>query len=349
MATNRAREIDLEMRRLVRADLASDLRKAELLAELERDGLYRQFAASMREYTETMLGLRRGKGGALMRIGRQLPHLPVLRAAMADGSVTWTAAREVVKVADPQTESGWVMYAQGQTVRQLERAVMCAERGDDAPAPGEVLGAPKRDNLRVEGERVNLALFRKAMAIVRAMLGDTDGHVEDDVVLALIAEIVFAVQSNGPRPITIERFQTILAKCPQCRDAVQIGLAEEPHAEVSASKVAAAECDSVIVDMRPGPDQGKTTHAIPERVRRVVLHRDNHGCVVPGCSHQIWVQLHHVVPRQHGGKHNPDNLMTVCSRHHDMIHDGDLEVERAANGSFAFEWRFGRPRISTAA
>ena len=204
MATNRAREIDLEMRRLVRADLASDLRKAELLAELERDGLYRQFAASMREYTETMLGLQRGKGG---------------------------------------------------------------------------------------------------------------GHVEDDVVLALIAEIEFAAQSNGPRPIAIERFQTVLAKCPQCRDAVQIGLAEEPHAEVSATRVAAAECDSVIVDMRPGPQQAKTTHAIDERVRRVVLRRDNHGCVVPGCSHRIWVQLHHVVHRAHGGKHTPDNLLTVCSRH----------------------------------
>ncbi len=32
-----------------------------------------------------------------------------------------------------------------------------------------------------------------------------------------------------------------------------------------------------------------------------------------------------------------------------MIHNGHLEVDRASKGSFAFEWRFGRHLIGTAA
>ena len=332
-----------EIWRAVRTLRDSEFRLAELLAVMEVGQRFRRFAASMVEYTEQMLGLRRGKGGDLLRIGRALPELVELRQAMADGDVTWTAAREVVKVAVPETEASWVRYAESSTSRQLERAVACSEKGDEAPAFGAVVPAPKRVRLVFEVAASEALLVRKAMVVLRARLGEEDAlaSASDGEVLAAMAEQVVADQSAATRPVSVERFQTVLQVCPSCEDTVQVGVADEPWTEVSEAVAAAASCDHVVVDMRPGPKQGAVSHAIPERVRRKVLHRDEYCCAVPGCRHAVWLALHHVVHKEHGGGHEVCNLLTVCSVHHGMIHEGDLTVERAGGGSFALDWRFG--------
>ena len=79
------------------------------------------------------------RGGDLLRIGRALRTLPSLADAMKAGDVTWTKAREVVKVATPDTEAGWVERAEGLTTRELQRVVRSKQRGDDAPGPEEPL------------------------------------------------------------------------------------------------------------------------------------------------------------------------------------------------------------------
>ena len=45
-----------------------------------------------------------------------------------------------------------------------------------------------------------------------------------------------------------------------------------------------------------------------------------------------------MVHRKDGGKHGAENILTVCSGHHRMFHEGTLHVEVAADGSFAFDW-----------
>ena len=45
-------------------------------------------------------------------------------------------------------------------------------------------------------------------------------------------------------------------------------------------------------------------------------------------SNCLWVDVHHVRYQSDGGTHDEDNLVTVCSVHHTLIHDGRLAVER---------------------
>ena len=53
-------------------------------------------------------------------------------------------------------------------------------------------------------------------------------------------------------------------------------------------------------------------------VRKAVYKRDGYRCAL--CDSQTGLQIHHVVPRSHGGTSYPHNLITLCWRCHNAIH-----------------------------
>ena len=66
---------------------------------------------------------------------------------------------------------------------------------------------------------------------------------------------------------------------------------------------------------------------IPDSIKRKVLRRDGYKCTKCGWSHDEWnrsdprhLELHHVKPHADGGKNTEDNLITVCTICHDVIH-----------------------------
>lgn len=63
-----------------------------------------------------------------------------------------------------------------------------------------------------------------------------------------------------------------------------------------------------------------------ENVKAYVLNRDNYKCQSgkSGCSQTL--NVHHIQYRSQGGSNNPDNLITLCSKHHKQLHDGKLEL-----------------------
>lgn len=64
-----------------------------------------------------------------------------------------------------------------------------------------------------------------------------------------------------------------------------------------------------------------------ENVKAYVLARDNYQCQCgkTGCSSRL--EVHHIVFRSKGGSDAPDNLITLCSKHHKALHDGKLTLE----------------------
>jgi hypothetical protein len=70
---------------------------------------------------------------------------------------------------------------------------------------------------------------------------------------------------------------------------------------------------------------GRTSRTIPERTRRLVLHRDHHHCQVPGCTRRR-VEIHHIDHWDHHGPTETWNLLSVCSRHHRLHHQGRLGI-----------------------
>ncbi len=88
---------------------------------------------------------------------------------------------------------------------------------------------------------------------------------------------------------------------------------------------------------------GHVAREIPPAVRRAVLVRDEGKCQVPGCRGHRYIDLHHIHPRAAGGGHDPDNLVVVCSTHHDLLHRDVLRVTRDADGTLTWTRGSGEP------
>jgi hypothetical protein len=63
-----------------------------------------------------------------------------------------------------------------------------------------------------------------------------------------------------------------------------------------------------------------------ENVKAYILSRDSYKCQCgkKGCSDKLHV--HHVKYRSHGGSDTPNNLITLCEKHHKALHAGKFEL-----------------------
>jgi 5-methylcytosine-specific restriction endonuclease McrA len=64
---------------------------------------------------------------------------------------------------------------------------------------------------------------------------------------------------------------------------------------------------------------GRRTRIIPPALRRAILERDGYTCVADGCDSDHRLQIHHKIPWSQGGTTDPDNLITLCWFHHQIV------------------------------
>ena len=85
-------------------------------------------------YAEQVLELTPRTTRELLSLARRLPGLPVLSASLECGELDWTKAREIVRVATPDTELAWVERAASVTSRVLEGEVATSLVGELPPS-----------------------------------------------------------------------------------------------------------------------------------------------------------------------------------------------------------------------
>jgi hypothetical protein len=60
------------------------------------------------------------------------------------------------------------------------------------------------------------------------------------------------------------------------------------------------------------------------------LHKRSAHCQYPGCTATHELEAHHLIPAEHGGKTELDNLILLCPRHHKLLHD--RHIRTSGNG-----------------
>lgn len=63
-----------------------------------------------------------------------------------------------------------------------------------------------------------------------------------------------------------------------------------------------------------------------ENVKAYVLERDHHTCHFKNNCSKI-LHIHHIIERSKGGPNNLSNLITLCEKHHKLLHNGKLELK----------------------
>ena len=85
-------------------------------------------------------------------------------------------------------------------------------------------------------------------------------------------------------------------------------------------------------------DVGRKTRTIPPALARALDVRDAGRCRFPGCTHRRFLDRHHVKHWSNDGETKLDNLLTLCTAHHQLVHEGGWTVELDGD-----EARFFRP------
>jgi len=154
-----------------------------------------------------------------------------------------------------------------------------------------------------------------------------------------------ASPGRAPRPSSsAERFQVVVHVDAETLHDHTAGRCEIEHGpSIPAETVRRLTCDASLLTVLENPngeplDVGRKTRTIPPAIRRALNTRDA-GCRFPGCTHQRYLDAHHVEHWADGGETKLSNLVTLCRLHHRLVHEGEIRVETLANG----EWRFVHP------
>jgi hypothetical protein len=296
---------------------------------------------SFQEYAERLFGYGPRVTQEKLRVAGALEELPAMAQELESGRLSFSAVRELTRVATAKTERAWLDVARGRTVRELEHLVSGHRPGnlpDDAPE-----ASAKRHVLRLEVSGEVLATLREAMAKIQRDAGEA---LDDDGVILLLARAVL----GGPKDEGRSSYQVALTICECCGRGRQQGRGE--LVDVAPEVVEMASCDGqnvgqVLFDVHVGEEApapsdaevqpssptcstqivARATQTIPPATRRAVLRRDGARCKAPGCRHATFVDVHHLMSRAEGGAHTSENLVTLCSAHHRAIHRGELLIE----------------------
>ncbi len=166
--------------------------------------------------------------------------------------------------------------------------------------------------------------------------------------LRLVADAFLAARSEEVESTSIgDRFQVVVhvdqAVLAEPRSAAE----SEPHrSELDAGPALALAtvrrlcCGGTVVGILEGRDGeplniGRKSRAIPPAMRRAMLARDG-GCRFPGCDRTRFCDGHHVKHWASGGETKLGNLVTLCSFHHTLVHEGGFGVTVTDDGVFVF-------------
>ncbi|MBK9470737.1 MAG: HNH endonuclease [bacterium] len=360
-----AAEVDAALRQALAA--CDRARECAVLwfAEVQRRELHRALGhPSLLCYAREALGFTDNRYRQFKRLADDLDRLPALREAVADGTLGWTKAQQVARIATPASEAQWVARAADCGRRELEREVQAARRvarrqarsvaGAGAQlemgaalAPAQVVGGavarvdggddPARVpcTITLRGDALQAARFEVLLEKARKLRAVPAGADRLESVLAGLEALVAGAAVIEDASTVRERrdaapaYQVVVQQCPDCAAVTVATGTGEPH------RLAPAQAKAVACDARVR-EPGKPNRAvIAPSVRAKVLSRDRHRCTTPGCGSPRFLEVHHLVARQHGGTNDAANLVTLCSRCHQFAHERMLAEGAAGDGRLA--------------
>ncbi|MCK9930949.1 HNH endonuclease, partial [Frankia sp. Mgl5] len=299
-----------------------------------------------------------------------LEQLPTVRAAFADGTISYSKVRAITRIADPTTELLWLEHALHCTASQLERLVRTLRQATADPADRARTQAARRVSWRTDDDgllHLTAVLppdegtqLITALDAARASLDTTTGTSQSpparDIAAAprdrrRDADALLALAEGflqQPAPGLTSPAHTITVHI----DAATLLDTTQPHppqpgpgsrAEISPgiglspTALRRLGCDGLIrtllTDTHGNPLRLGRRRRLPNRQLRDAVHaRDKGTCQYPGCAHTRWLHIHHLIPWIEGGGTDIENLTLVCGEHHRTLHDENIKLRRTTTG-----------------
>jgi hypothetical protein len=78
--------------------------------------------------------------------------------------------------------------------------------------------------------------------------------------------------------------------------------------------------DGKVLEIDENGKVGRNVRMVSPVLKKKVINRDGGKCTVPGCGKTHFLKVHHIVKVENGGSDREENLTTVCSVCHSLIH-----------------------------
>jgi hypothetical protein len=311
-----------------------------LIRRMDAGHGYRELGcASLVQYVELYCGINGLAARERVRVALALVDLPAIDRALERGELSYSKVRAITRAASPETEREWLDAARRHSAQQIEIMVARSNRG----------GLPRRRcvtrPLDRHTTRMTLELPTEEMELVTRALDairkDAGGQLASSQ-----AMVYMAADSLAGRPGTSSSAERYTVIVHAGSDGTAWMENEYGDAPLRPSVVERLLCDCAFRLAREEADGtctlSKRQRTLPAITRRSIEIRDRMRCRVPGCHNHLWVDVHHIKDRLHGGRNVRDNLCLLCNVHHAMVHDGILLIEHDADGELVFLTRDGR-------
>ncbi len=366
-ATLSLAELEAQITELAGHLNAANYRWLTLIGEFDRrEGWADGKLQSCAHWLNFKCGLNLGAAREKVRVAHALAGLPKIAASMARGELSYSKVRALSRVACEATEETLLMIALHGTAHHVERLVRGYRRAQQAEELSRE--AQQHANRSVSywfAEDGSLILKARLPALAGAMLIQAlDAALEDTPPTEITAEVVeerpisyparradalavlaehFLAESDSSST-SADRYQVVVHVDAETLHEHTAGRCEiEQGPSLPVETVRRLACDASllrVLETEHGEplDVGRKTRSIPPAIRRALNTRDG-GCRFPGCTHQRYVDAHHIEHWADGGETKLSNLVTLCRLHHRLVHEGAITVETLPRGG----WRFLHP------
>jgi hypothetical protein len=310
---------------------------------------------TMAEYMVGELDFTRHAANERLRVSRELLVLPKLAAAYSEGDLCYSKVRELTRVVTPETEGAFLEEAAGKDSHEVARMISGLKRGERPDARPDPALVTRRVGFELHAEALALLAERKAGLAKALGRAPTD----DELIIELCAGTVAQLSEPGTgdepvgptrdcevEPVAAAEQSTRKVPPPRgrqlfvtCKHCARSELLVDGEAILLDDKTAARlACDVELVGDADSNELTRVSSKIPSALRRKVFMRDKFCCVVAGCRAREFLDVHHIVHREHGGAHAMSNLCLLCFQHHKAHHDGKLAIEGLAPHRLTFRW-----------
>ena len=322
-----------------------DRERLRWILKADRAELWRsEGARHMAQWLSALFHISNWKARRWIGAAYALEELPLTSAALETGSLSLDKVVELIRFATPATEKKLVRWARRVTVATIrtrgdEEAKRSALEAEEAHRARYLRAQRWDDHIEIDA-LLTLDQGAALMAVVDELAHELPKHPdENDRTLPGIEDVSMEQRRADALVLLATRAgtdgaaqTTVVVHAPieaLARD--EGGSTLEGGGVLHPETARRLACDArlqVVVEGKDGNPLGigRTSQITPGWLRRQVFRRDGNTCTFPGCESKSFLHPHHI---QHWGRQGPtdlDNLITVCTFHHTLLHEGRWSV-----------------------
>ncbi|MFT4720862.1 MAG: hypothetical protein ACI9SB_002034 [Candidatus Azotimanducaceae bacterium] len=313
------------------------------------------------EWLNFKCGMSLGTAREKVRVALALYDLPQCSAAFKAGDLSYSKARALSRCANPRNEGELLGYSLRATAAQVEthcHQLRNAKRRQSTTDANQAHSARYLRRLEHDDGSITLSaqlpketgdLVMKAIEIAAAALlsGAAKSANANKISPPADADAFFRQQADALVHLA-QAFLTGGESRSSTADHYQVMVHVDESAlrddggksDLPIETVRRIACDAslvtVVEDEAGNPlSAGRKNRVVSPPMKRALLGRDK-CCRFPGCSHDKWLDAHHVMHWADGGDTSMDNTLLLCSTHHRLLHEGGFTIQK----NFADEWYF---------